>query len=135
MLIVHADHSTEERTYPSPLTCGSPLYDSKPILMHCILQISGNGHLDQAASIPGSGKDTRFDLLQIFLVSDQTKLNLTVSEGPGLLQQEQGSTVKHLNYNLPSCVPPGNYNVIYLASPPETGSHYLAAHFLRELSY
>jgi hypothetical protein len=74
-------------------------------------QISGNGHLESAASIPGSGLGTRFDLLEIYLVSAQTGLNLTVSDGTGLLTQESGSTVKHLNYNVSACVPPGEYNV------------------------
>jgi hypothetical protein len=53
----------------------------------------------------------------MYLVSYQTKLNLTVSEGTGLLQQEQGSTVKHLNYNISSCVPAGDYNVLLSLLP------------------
>lgn len=79
--------------------------------MNHISQISGDGKLDQSAAIPGSDKSTRFDSLEIYLVSYQTKLNLTVSSGPSLLAQEQGSTVKHFNYNVLTCIPAGSYNV------------------------
>lgn len=74
-------------------------------------QIYGDGHLDLSASIPGSDKSTRFDSLEIYLVSYQTKQNITVSNGTELLTQEQGSTVKHWNFNVSTCIPPGNYNV------------------------
>ncbi|KAI0336467.1 hypothetical protein GY45DRAFT_1266160 [Cubamyces sp. BRFM 1775] len=77
------------------------------------IDISGDGKLDQSASIPGSDKSTRFDSLEIYLVSYQTKLNLTVSSGPGLLTQEQGSTVKHWNYNVSTCIPAGPYNLTF----------------------
>jgi hypothetical protein len=79
--------------------------------MPIAIDISGNGHLDAKASIPGSDLETRFDLLEIYLVSAQTGLNLTVSEGPGLLTQGSGSTVKHLDFALSRCIPSGNYNV------------------------
>lgn len=74
-------------------------------------QISGDGHLDQSASIPGSDKSTRFDSLEIYLVSYQTNQNITVSNVTELLTQEQGSTVKHWNFNVSTCIPAGNYNV------------------------
>ncbi|KAH9854171.1 hypothetical protein C2E23DRAFT_819860 [Lenzites betulinus] len=77
------------------------------------IDISGDGKLDQSASIPGSDKSTRFDSLEIYLVSYQTKLNLTVSAGPDLLTQEQGSTVKHWNYNVSTCIPAGSYNLTF----------------------
>ncbi|KAJ8487036.1 hypothetical protein ONZ51_g4436 [Trametes cubensis] len=77
------------------------------------IDISGDGKLDQSASIPGSDKSTRFDSLEIYLVSYQTKLNLTVSSGPGLLTQEQGSTVKHWDYNVSTCIPAGSYNLTF----------------------
>ncbi len=38
-------------------------------------------------------------------------MNLTVSKGTDLLSQEQGSTVKHLNYQVPTCVPIAFYSV------------------------
>lgn len=74
-------------------------------------QISGDGRLAQSASIPGSGQSTRFDSLEVYLVSYETSLNLTVSQGPTLLTQESGSTVKHINWLIDSCVASGNYNV------------------------
>lgn len=85
-----------------------------------LLQISGDGHLDQSASIPGSDKSTRFDSLEIYLVSYQTKLNLTVSSGPDLLTQEHGSTVKHSDFNVSTCIPAGSYNVSASVPFPNT---------------
>ena len=75
------------------------------------IQISGDGHLDQKASVPGSGEATRFDSLEVYLVSYPGQLNFTVSAGPDLLTREQGSTVKHFDYNVSTCVPAGTYNV------------------------
>lgn len=75
------------------------------------IDVSGNGKLSSAARLPGSGLPTSFDSLEIYLVSSQTNLNLTVSSGPGLLTQESGSTVKHLDFSISSCIPPGAYNV------------------------
>ncbi|KAI0374823.1 hypothetical protein BV20DRAFT_961010 [Pilatotrama ljubarskyi] len=89
----------------SPLHAGS--------VTQVAIDISGDGKLDQSASIPGSNKPTRFDSLEIYLVSYQTKLNLTVSTGSGLLTQEQGSTVKHFDYNVSTCIPAGSYNLTF----------------------
>ncbi|KAI0079574.1 hypothetical protein K474DRAFT_1591678 [Panus rudis PR-1116 ss-1] len=75
------------------------------------IDVSGNGKLLQAASFPNSGLSTSFDSLEVYLVSFQTSLNLTVSSGPGLLSQESGSTVKHINWPIPACVPSGLYNL------------------------
>jgi len=79
------------------------------------IEVSGNGKLPPAASIPGSGLSTRFDELDIFLVSSQTNLNLTVSTGPGLLTEESGS-VRHFDWPIPSCIPPGQYNLTFYES-------------------
>ncbi|KAJ7133707.1 hypothetical protein C8R43DRAFT_1133244 [Mycena crocata] len=38
---------------------------------------------------------------------------MTVSSGAGLLQRENGSTVKHLDWVIPTCVPVGNYNLTF----------------------
>jgi hypothetical protein len=40
-----------------------------------------------------------------------TQLNFTVATSPGLLTQEPGSTVKHVNFDIPLCTPAGQYNV------------------------
>ncbi|KAL1947787.1 hypothetical protein VTO73DRAFT_13511 [Trametes versicolor] len=90
------------------------------------IDISGDGKLDQSASIPGSDKSTRFDSLEIYLVSYQTKLNLTVSSGPGLLTQEQGSTVKHFNYNVSTCIPAGSYNLTFYEASHINGTAFFS---------
>ncbi|EIN13488.1 hypothetical protein PUNSTDRAFT_41053 [Punctularia strigosozonata HHB-11173 SS5] len=78
---------------------------------------SGDGKLASVAATPGSGLADRFDSLSIYLVSSETNINATVSNGTGFLTQEPGSTVKHLNFNVPGCITPGDYNV---SSPPPT---------------
>ncbi|OSD01577.1 hypothetical protein PYCCODRAFT_1436184 [Trametes coccinea BRFM310] len=90
------------------------------------IDVSGDGKLDQSASIPGSDEATRFDSLEIYLVSYQTKQNLTVSSGPGLLTQEQGSTVKHWNYNVSTCIPPGSYNLTFYEASHINGQPYFS---------
>ncbi|KAI0646991.1 hypothetical protein C8Q79DRAFT_1009143 [Trametes meyenii] len=95
----------------SPLHAGSTTQVAIDILD--AVQISGDGKLDQTASIPGSDKSTRFDSLEMYLVSYPKKLNLTVSSGPGLLTQELGSTVKHWDFNVSSCIPAGSYNLTF----------------------
>lgn len=79
--------------------------------MSIAIDISGDGKLPQSASNPGSGLPTGFDTLEIYLLSYQTCLNVTVSAGTGLLAQEAGSTVKHLDWPIPSCIPAGQYNL------------------------
>ncbi|KAF7792998.1 hypothetical protein EIP86_004103 [Pleurotus ostreatoroseus] len=76
-------------------------------------QISGDGHLPTSASTPGSSDATRYDSLEVYLTSFADSFNLTVSSGSGLLEQEQGSTVKHINWLIDSCVPSGNYNLTF----------------------
>lgn len=77
------------------------------------LQVSGNGKLTPDATNPNSTLSTHFSLLEIYLVSSETNTNLTVSSGPGLLAQEPSSTVKHVNWVVPTCIAVGNYNVRY----------------------
>lgn len=72
-------------------------------------QVSGDGKLSSDALNPESSSSAHFISLEIYLTSPS--LNLTVSQGPGLLSQEQGSTVKHINWLIDSCVSSGNYNV------------------------
>jgi len=77
------------------------------------IDLSGDGKIPQSAFQPGSSMATRYNSLELYLVSAQMNINLTVSNGPGLLTQEPGSTVKHLNWPIPPCVPAGDYNVTY----------------------
>ncbi|KDQ63760.1 hypothetical protein JAAARDRAFT_203154 [Jaapia argillacea MUCL 33604] len=94
--------------------------------MPIAIDISGDGKLSQAASVPGSGLPTSFDTLEIYLVSSQAKLNITVSSGPTLLTQESGSTVKHLNWPIPNCLPSGSYNFTLYESSHFNGSPYFS---------
>ncbi|QRV91220.1 hypothetical protein RhiJN_19238 [Ceratobasidium sp. AG-Ba] len=77
------------------------------------VDVSGNGRLPSGASIPGSTLPTAFVSLNIFLISSQTNTNITVTSGPQFLQGEPGSTVKHLNFAIPSCLKTGDYNYTY----------------------
>ncbi|EJD04178.1 uncharacterized protein FOMMEDRAFT_146200 [Fomitiporia mediterranea MF3/22] len=77
------------------------------------VDLSGDGKIDQSLFIPGSGAPTRYDSLEIYLVSAQARSNFTVSNGTGFLAQEPGSTVKHLNWPLPPCMSAGVYNLTY----------------------
>ncbi|KAF9015304.1 hypothetical protein BDQ17DRAFT_1340823 [Cyathus striatus] len=76
------------------------------------IEVSGNGKLPLSATTPGSELDSGYDSLEIYLVSATVNINVTVSEGPGLLTGETGS-VRHLNWPLPSCVPAGQYNLTF----------------------
>ncbi|KAJ3737072.1 hypothetical protein DFJ43DRAFT_1049103 [Lentinula guzmanii] len=77
------------------------------------IDISGDGQLNSDASNPNSTASTHYSLLEIYLVSSDTGLNITVSNGTGLLTQESGSTVKHLSWMVPTCVTAGNYNLTF----------------------
>ncbi|KIJ45590.1 hypothetical protein M422DRAFT_29714 [Sphaerobolus stellatus SS14] len=74
------------------------------------LDLSGDGKLSQDAFLPTSNAATAYQSLNLFLVSSQTDVNITVSVD-ALLTQESGSTVKHLNWPIPTCLPQGNYNL------------------------
>ncbi|CAE6474839.1 unnamed protein product [Rhizoctonia solani] len=77
------------------------------------VDVSGNGKLPTSASVPGSTLPTSFISLNIFLVSSQTKINITVTSGAQFLEGEPGSTVKHLDFLVPSCLRTGDYNYTY----------------------
>ncbi|CAE6511374.1 unnamed protein product [Rhizoctonia solani] len=77
------------------------------------VDVSGNGRLPTSASVPGSTLPTAFISLNIFLISSQTKTNITVTSGSQFLEGESGSTVKHLNFAIPSCLKTGDYNYTY----------------------
>jgi len=101
----------------TPLHAGSAL--------NFAVDISGDGRLPADASIPYSGQPTSFNALGVFLISAQTSLNVTVSNTPSLLTQEPGSTVKHLNWPIPQCLPAGQYNLtIYECSLVDGVSHF-----------
>lgn len=85
--------------------------------MPIAVDVSGDGKLQPAASVPGSGLSTRYDALEIYLVSAKTNINMTVSATPDFLTGESGSTVKHLNFPIPTCIPSGDYNVRFPVVP------------------
>ncbi|KAI0757124.1 hypothetical protein C8Q80DRAFT_78878 [Daedaleopsis nitida] len=64
-----------------------------------------------------SGQGFTYNSLEVYLVSSQTNANVTVATGPEVLAQEPGSTVKHINWPVPTCLMSGDYNLtIYEAS-------------------
>jgi len=79
--------------------------------LNIAVDVSGDGQLPLAASVPNSGRSTSYTSLNIFLVSPQ--LNLTVVSNSSFLSGEPTSTVKHLNWPIPQCVPQGNYNLTF----------------------
>ncbi|KAH7091872.1 hypothetical protein BKA62DRAFT_663783 [Auriculariales sp. MPI-PUGE-AT-0066] len=74
------------------------------------IDVSGNGKLSSQSG--SAATSSRFSSLEIYLVSATVNVNVTVS-GPdaGLLSQESGSTVKHVDYLFPECLPAGAYNL------------------------
>jgi hypothetical protein len=94
---------------PSP---GSPGHAGSTLPI--AVDVSGDGQLQfPDDSNPNSTASTHFSLLEIYLVSSETSLNLTVSNGTGFLTQQSGSTVKQLNWPVPTCVMAGNYNLTF----------------------
>ncbi|KIK71143.1 hypothetical protein GYMLUDRAFT_66351 [Collybiopsis luxurians FD-317 M1] len=89
------------------------------------IDVSGDGQLNfPDVSNPASTAATHFSLLEIYLVSADTSLNLTVSNGTQLLTQEPGSTVKHLNWIVPDCIPKGDYNLTFYETSIFQGQPY-----------
>ncbi|KAI0318497.1 hypothetical protein OF83DRAFT_1056825 [Amylostereum chailletii] len=89
------------------------------------IDVSGDGKLGQGASVPGSGLSTHLDSLELYLISTQTGINVTVSSGTDLLTQEPSSTVKHMDFQLSHCVPAGSYNfTIYEGSRINNTDHF-----------
>lgn len=95
-------YTTDNPTY-SEFTVGGTISVS--------VDVSGNGRLPQGSWGPNSTLPSGFISLSIYLVSGSQ--NVTVVDGTtgGFLAGEPGSTVKHLNYVVPSCLPEGDYDV------------------------
>jgi len=85
------------------------------------VDVSGDGQLPISDSNPGLGHSTGFQSLEIYLVSAQTNINLTVSNTSAFLTGEAQSTVKHLNWPIPTCIPAGNYNLTFYESSTFNG--------------
>ncbi|KAF5377670.1 hypothetical protein D9615_005276 [Tricholomella constricta] len=89
------------------------------------IEVSGNGKLPSAALIPNSGLLTFYDALEIYLVSSQVQMNITISTGPDFLTGETGS-VRHLNWFIPACIPPGLYNLTFYETGHVNGEAYFS---------
>lgn len=85
--------------------------------MPIAIDVSGNGKLDVAGN-------SRFISLDIYFVSADVGVNVTVSHDDGLLDREPGSTVKHLDFPIPSCLPAGNYNLTFYESSVFQGASF-----------
>ncbi|KAF9696690.1 hypothetical protein EKO04_005377 [Ascochyta lentis] len=78
--------------------------------LHIALDISGDGALPFPPSSNPSAS-TRFHNITVFLTSTTLDKNLTISNGTSstppfsnILEQETGSTVKHVNFEWPLCL-------------------------------
>ncbi|KAG8906213.1 hypothetical protein FRB99_007358 [Tulasnella sp. 403] len=74
------------------------------------IEVSGDGRLPKAAFTPNSNLPTAFISLNLYLASALSGVNVTISGNSSLLAGEPGSTVKHLSWYIPDCLPAGQYN-------------------------
>ncbi|KAG8984472.1 hypothetical protein FRB90_005310, partial [Tulasnella sp. 427] len=92
------------------------------------IEMTGDGKIPLSASTPSqsSGLATAFNSLTLFLTSASESLNATMLSDNSLLANEQGSSVKHLTWAIPSCLPAGNYNVtLYEQSRINNEEHFI----------
>ncbi|KAI9730569.1 MAG: hypothetical protein M1834_005810 [Cirrosporium novae-zelandiae] len=67
------------------------------------LDVSGNGQL--SLDTYDSDATTQFYNITIFLTSTSLENNFTINNGtPSIIEQESGSTVKHVNFFWPKCL-------------------------------
>ncbi|KZT44397.1 hypothetical protein SISSUDRAFT_14956 [Sistotremastrum suecicum HHB10207 ss-3] len=62
-------------------------------------------------SLPAGSALTSYN---VYLISSDFGLNLTVIGDPQFLEGEEGSNVKHFNWDVPPCLQTGNYSVLPL---------------------
>lgn len=79
--------------------------------MSISLETTGDGILSRFNTDAGSNLATAILSVEIYLVSRD--MNMTVSQGPRLLQGERGSSVKHMDFKIPQCMPPGEYQLTF----------------------
>jgi len=82
------------------------------------VDVSGNGRLPQGSWGPNTQLESGFISLSIFLVSGSQNVTIVNGTTGEFLSGEPGSTVKHLNYAIPSCLPEGDYDVRMCNSRP-----------------
>ncbi|KAF9270364.1 hypothetical protein L218DRAFT_1071805 [Marasmius fiardii PR-910] len=100
---------------------GNPAHIGSPIAIS--VEVSDNGMLPLDATNTNSSSATHYDSLEIYLVSSQTGKNFTVASGSEFLDEEAGS-VRHCNWNVPACVPEGQYNLTFYERSHINGQPY-----------
>ncbi|RDX55994.1 hypothetical protein OH76DRAFT_1460660 [Lentinus brumalis] len=83
--------------------------------------------IDVSSGIAGT---FAYNSLEVYLVSAATNTNVTVSAGPQLLTQEPGSTVKHLDWPVATCLSTGDYNLTLYESSTLNGTSYFSIMFI-----
>jgi len=75
------------------------------------IAVGGNqGQIQNFSPGSSSSSGTGYDNLELFLISSQHNINISVATD--ILDQDQnGGNVKHVDYQIPTCVPSGNYNL------------------------
>ncbi|KAH9452666.1 hypothetical protein Pst134EA_015504 [Puccinia striiformis f. sp. tritici] len=99
---------------PGLLIINGPAPDSKKPAGKKIklsLEVTGDGVLKPSNTDAGSQLATAILGVEIYLVSREH--NITISQGPQLMQGERGSSVKHMDFVIPECTAPGDYQVIF----------------------
>jgi hypothetical protein len=75
------------------------------------IDISGDGALPWPYPNDPQDQATIILNMTVFMISEDKKVNITVQD-EGVITQEPGSTVKHLNWMIPNCTPgSGDYQV------------------------
>lgn len=77
------------------------------------VDVSGNGRLPQGSWGPNSTLPSGFISLSLYLVSNDHNVTIIDGTDGAFLAGEPGSTVKHLSYVIPNCLPAGNYDYTY----------------------
>ncbi|PLW08965.1 hypothetical protein PCASD_21924 [Puccinia coronata f. sp. avenae] len=99
---------------PGLLIVNGPAPDSKKPAgkkMGISLEITGDGILTPSNTDTGTQLATAILSVEIYLANKDR--NITISQGPELMQGERGSSVKHMDFIIPECTPPGDYQVIF----------------------
>ncbi|KAI0735299.1 hypothetical protein C8Q76DRAFT_791866 [Earliella scabrosa] len=74
----------------------------------------------------GNSQGWAYNSVEIYIVSDRTNTNVSVAGGPQLLAQEPGSTVKHVQWPIATCLVTGDYNLTIYESTTFDGTGYFA---------
>ncbi|RPD63069.1 hypothetical protein L227DRAFT_572916 [Lentinus tigrinus ALCF2SS1-6] len=92
---------------------------------NAVLAAGSNASVAIDVSLGTSGTFV-YNSLEVYLVSSATTSNVTVSAGPQLLTQEPGSTVKHIDWLVPTCLQTGSYNLTLYESSTLNGTSYFS---------